>query len=243
MHTSLRKWLIAAAVLTATVFGGKASAGPIILDDFNVGSYSRISGQGINNTSPTVNLTPNVTRAISHSGTPGPNFQNGEGVFLNTGSSLGRLELATAASTARVVAEYSFLGGNNLIVDSQGFRLDFDFYDLGGGASLEITAEATFANSSTFSSTVSLNPSAFTPTSVNIANAGFLGQPITGLKFFFNNDPRDQAVDFRLDRILVQDGRIPGFEIVPEPASMAVFGLLTLAGGAFARRKMKAVAA
>jgi hypothetical protein len=57
--------------------------------------------------------------------------------------------------------------------------------------------------------------------------------------FITLNPTSVQAADFRLLEVRARDGTFfPPNEIVPEPASMVVFGVLALGGALVARRKL-----
>jgi hypothetical protein len=252
---NLRKWLFAAAVLATTVFGSTASAAPILIDNFNTpaGGQATTAGTPRTGAFPSTVLGANGvgTRTISYAGAG--NFTAAEGVFVNSpgASLLGTLEMGTVGGAVSTSSTYSaFVGPLDLTTISPNF-FDIDFHLADNGAAptaFQLTIEATTATG-TLSKTFNVNNVPFNALATTLSfqmdntwtGPGSFAS-VNGLKFTFNASQLN-AADFIVGEIRARDGRIPPVgNPVPEPVSLAVFGLLTLAGGAVARRKMKVVA-
>jgi hypothetical protein len=248
MSTNLRRWLFAAAVLATTVFGSAASAAPILIDNLNVPAGGQATTFGTPRTGafPSTILGANGvgTRTISYAGAG--NFSGAEGVFVNSPSAtmMGTLEMGTVGGAVATSATYTAFP-QNLDLSQAGNFFDLDFHLVDNGASIPafaVTIEATTASGNlTKTFNIADIPFNLTATTLSFGIDNTWTGPgtfanVSGLKFTLNSGQLN-AADFILGEIRTRDGAFRRPENVPEPASLAVFGLLTLAGGAFARRR------
>jgi hypothetical protein len=219
--------LFAATLITLANFASSVSAAPIVLDDFqnNPGTWNPVTAPGV--------LQNNADRTLTL-GVPG--LQNG-GDFLGVGGGQFSFQSNTI-STYSASLEYSFgpvalSGANNL-------ALDFLSIDAGSTLVTDLSVLMEVITSTGTLSQAFLLPEGNFPQSfllsfAGLAGAGDLASTI-GLRLTFNN-VNDAGVDFILtgdDGVRITNGEIP------EPATLATFGLMGLVGGIVARRKLKA---
>jgi hypothetical protein len=246
-----------AAVAVVALSGVVASANPIIIDNFNQYNVPAGSGptfSGWNSTStihgPAGNHVLNSpgTRNILETGLSTSNVRGGtrattltaatigsgsvpfEGIFENNAASQKVFSLnQTNATNGSVKFEYSFVGNPLNLLGTAGFALDFVFLEAGN---MTLVIDLLDGGTSTSTQTLNVPVTVTGTTTVFIPLSSFSSGAnlanITGIRLLV-----DPAVsqDFGIDNFVV---------VVPEPASLAVFGVLALGGLAVARRKLLA---
>ena len=240
------KSVFALAALAATFLAASATqAAPITIDSFNGGSYSRSGTDALNGASGSLALVADVTGSVvvSHA-SPNPGTFGGvaSSLFYNSMPFNGQLSLSASASGQIQVGLNYTLTGGTLALDVGGFLLDFAAIQAGINDDFDFQAIV----NTTGGPLAAVNfvfPSGGASV-ISIDNASWHGVDITGFTFLFNTGDIGFASDFTLNEIRAQDGTftITG-DPVPEPASMAVFGALTLVGGVIAHRRMTRAAA
>ena len=225
--------LLGLTVASLGAFTQNASAAPIVLDAFTAapGSWSTgtapgvLQSQGVAGSPRTLTLNP-------------PGLANG-GDFLGVGGGQFSFQ-SNSSSTYSAALSYDL--GASLPFQTTDF-LKFQFLSLDGGSGLtdKISTELkVFTDTGTLTKNILFTEGTF---NYNIDFNGLSGagnlSGTTGIQLTFNNI-NDQGVDFVLGGnglIIIRENP------VPEPATLATFGLMGLVGGFAARRKMKARAA
>jgi hypothetical protein len=202
---------------------------PVILDDFSLppspghfvnsgsltGSFPSVPGVG------TFGATRNLSYTGTNPGTGNTWVTNFEALGVNSGSFPGQLAFATQTSAVEVTLNYSSFG----ILDLTGFgSIDFVFnpvFDPGVGPPfiIEVVLTTTSGTLTTSGLPVPLPPAGGI---FSIPFSGFSGpgslSAVTGITIALNNGGSPStAADFVLDEIR--------FSIIPEPGTMALFGL------------------
>ena len=232
--------LTAIAVVAMPV--GAADAAPILIDNFGTGSQTVNGGSSLNGSFTNVSGAGLLgTRSLTYQGTnagTGNTFRTmpAETLALNNPGLPGRLALSTFDSAVQVNLSYGGFGVLN--ASGMGFlSLVFDtIFDpgIGGGFVVDLTLTTSTGNLTT----AVIAPGGFLPSGgtlliplSSLTGPGSLSS-VTGISVSLNDGGTPNAAsDFALDQL--------AFVETPEPASMAVFGVLALGGGlAVARRRM-----
>lgn len=223
--STLRKalFLFGFAVASLGAFGQSASAAPMLIDDFSSTVAPFSSGSQV------TNLGGGVTRTITINGSA----LGLSAVSVNSTVPNALDSFASSLSAFSTVLQYDFAAQNFLPTDS--ILLPFLASNGGTGATtLDLKVELLGGPGGSLNFAIADNASPFNlPISFGAFGPGpFNG--ITGIRFTFNQDLTN-ATDFTLGG----DGgiRITG-DPVPEPATLATFGLMGLVGGFVARRKL-----
>jgi hypothetical protein len=235
IRNALLRSIVAVAVLA--ISGTNAQAVPILLDDFTV--PAALAGP---NLGPGIVFGPTggigglpATRTISTSvlGVP---IIAGQGVSVGAGI----LALSTQDVSATVQVDYTF--ADHTFFAANSLDMTFTIVDggIGSGNMLDVTFQILDGAVVVGSQNANVpNGAGLIPLSMPFSNFG--GGPfnnIDGIRLIFNGNP-NVATDFTLGAggVFLQNGD------VPEPATLATFGLVALVGGVVARRKLKARAA
>lgn len=227
---TLRKGLIASALAVLSIVSSSSPAGaaPIVLDTFSgaVSSWNPATPPGV--------LQANGTRTLTL-GIPG--LQNG-GDFVSVGGGTFSHQSNTTSNFTTQLA-YSF--GPADLSTGQGLHINFDSIDAGSSVTNRLSALIEILTSTgTLSATIFFPEGNFAQDFlvpyVALSGPGNLNSAI-GARITFNNIG-DAGVDFILsgDRPLLLNGE------VPEPTTIATFGLIGLLGGAAVRRRLKKTA-
>jgi len=219
-------------------------AAPILVDTFSQppGGQAVTSGP-LTGTLPSVTgLGVLGTRDVSYTGTnasTGNTFRTGvlqESLAVNDPSLPGRLALSTFDSAVQVNLKYSGFG--TLDLTGMG-TLDLIFntiFDKGAGASFDVTVTLT-TGSGTRSGTLSA-PVSFAPLggtlSIPLSSLTGPGNLATVNQIQINlndNGTPSAGADFAIDAIQ--------FAAIPEPASLAAWGFVGLAGAWYGRRRLR----
>jgi hypothetical protein len=224
---------VAAVALSASV----ACADPITIDNFNNPAVNTAIGL------PATNYN-----AGAISGDLGGNLMVGFNPTLaNVGGNSasiggGNLSVFTGTSGIATTLNYSFSGGPLDFSGLTNLFVDFSFVDGGVAAGLPISVKFLTTGGDVTASAVAAD----SPGGIQIpfgpgdfTNFAALSG-VTGLSITFNGGQK-QGADFVLTKISANgEGGVfdQGDPEVPEPASLILFGGLTLGGLAFARRKL-----
>lgn len=235
-------WRITFALVAASLCHGIATADP--LDSFqNPNGFVSFGAGGPGALGS--HAVPEVlgTRTIS----VGSAIGAGDFVAIGTGFVLPRppsgLELATSVFGSQVVTLDYALGGVFDLSTATSFDIDFFALDVGTtGNPTEFTIVLTDGNGDTLTAT-GTSPSILPPGGIlSFAMGSFVGlgdlSNITDISVGFNTN-NEVAVDFFVRGIDIPGGSFTPQGNTPEPASMALFGLIGLGGVVAARRKMK----
>lgn len=249
MLTRMSGRLVVALGVVA-ILSAVAEGAPVPFDFFNspASGVQTVSGPaGGGNPSPAV---------------PASNFQSGLGgiLFGNqrtiTAQRQGGSDTFGATVNTAIANQYSFANGAstgsvftiNYDFAAQGFALDFSGSDLltlvgidmdSGSADFSITATD---GTNSFTTPIQNVNSAAPITNLNFNIVGGLvdGSAITGITISVDTfNPGLSGADGQFDDILLDDTVTITGNHVPEPASMALFGLVGLGGMIAARRKMR----
>lgn len=238
--------LIASAMLVMLMLAvPNAGAAPIVFDNFSdpaagqtvnsgslTGSFASVTGPGIFNSG---------TRDLSYTGVnaaTGDTWRTLFGEILSVNGGLpGRLGLATFDSAVEIILKYTAFG----TLDASGFTtldLVFDTVFDNGASDFDINIVLTTGSgllSGTFTAPGSFVPSGGTlsiPLST-LTGPGSLSS-ITQIDIRLNDSGSpSSSADFALDTIQFANP-------VPEPATLALWGTVTLGGLWYGRRRLKA---
>lgn len=232
---------IALALMAFAAFSSTLPAGPLIIDTFESPTPAAFYSFGSANPfSNTVTGAPGVlggSRNYTATQVSGATFSLGTAGAIGTDASLGSADKGAvqffSGSVAvegilRYPATGTFGSPQNFLATGDRFEFDFQFVDggigLGAGELLETLIEVT---TTTGTRTLLVNfKDSVGPVSYSVPFSSFGGSgsfaSVTSLKVTLN-DP-DPQTDFQLNKLSVAE--------VPEPASVAVFGVI-LIGGAF----------
>lgn len=234
---------LVAAVCALALVAGVAPAAPVTIDNFNTPGapavFSPFTPAG-NLGAPTTGAGILGTRQLSITNALSA---LGDGVAIGGGI----LNAVSSDTTAyATVLNYNF-GGTLDASPSAGITLDMRSID--GGFTTSTAVEATLFTTTGNRTLTGFNINDILPvgepgTPVVLPFASFTGPgsvgSITGLQVRFNSAPTRAGVDLTLSQIWVTEGTFVRDNPVPEPTTLAVFGLLGVGGIVAARRKVRA---
>jgi hypothetical protein len=223
-----------AALAVLAICGSNAQAVPILLDDFLVPAAT----VGPTFSDPAFGATPGIggfpsTRTVTLT-TVGMPVIGGQGVSLGGGL----LALSTQDVSTTVQLDYSFAAHTFFPANSLDMTFSVVEGGIGSGDQLDVTLQLLQGAAVVGSQTANVGDG-FGSIPLSFSFAGFpVLNNIDGIRLIFNGNP-NVATDFTLGSggVFLQNGDIP------EPATVATFGLVTLIGGVVARRRLKARAA
>ncbi len=231
-------------VVSCIVLAQAAGASPLIIDTFNApaGGYLVNSGPLTGSFGPDSGIGAlSATRKVSYAGTnpgSGHNWVTGfEALALNTSSFPGQLVLSTVTSAVQVTLDYTFaatdLSGFGAL--EMVFNGPFDPGVLPGDFSIVVTFTT---GSGALTTTIFPVPISAGGGVLTIPFSGLTGpgslSSVTGLNIVLNDGGTPAtAADFLLDEVRLV--------VIPEPGTMALFGLGLLGVVAVTlRRKLRA---
>lgn len=219
---------VAVALLAAACLAlgwSTAPAAPIIIDDF---STPTVASGGVQKDLPlTTNLGGGITRTISASGT----FSDASTYQINSPANTFTLNTATG-QTITIKMEYTFSTALNIPTNSQ---LEFNVlsYDLGP---FGIKAELFSGSTPLWNNTITLPSPSSSPGSAFVSFGPFGPLPnVDKIVLTFNTGGRSD-LDFRIGG---DGGGIKLNDDVPEPGTLATFGVIGLLGGLAIRRRLR----
>jgi hypothetical protein len=234
--------VVALCAFALVLTPGVASAAPILIDSFFTPNPGAI------HTNNPVSLPLRVDSGFEILGTRTTSVTavaNGLDNDVQIGGGPGGFYDVSSGVSDSITTQLAYNFGGSLSGATQ-IDIEFDGVQggLGSGNALSITAVLETVNGDrVFSTTVPDSGALNNVLSLgfgSFSNAGF-GDTITGFRLSTNVGGFN-ASDFRIDNISTPDGTFDQGDPVPEPASLALFGLLGLGGVAAARRKMKKIA-